>query len=269
MRNFRVTLVAMLLVAAMVAGCGGSEPKAADVIKIGHAVALTGDSSMWGQAEKNALEMEIEKINKAGGVLGKKIQLIAYDTRADATEAVNVTKRLVSQDKVSAIIGPGQSGVAIAMTSVTEPGKVPFLATTATNPKVTVDDKTQKVREYAFRTCFIDPFQGTVAAQFAVKDLKAKSAAVIYDVGSDYSSFLGKYFVEEFNKQKGNIVANEAFRSNELDFRAILGKVKQANPDVVFVPTMQKEAALILKQARDLGIKPNSSVVMAGAVQTS
>ena len=254
MRNFRVTLVAMLLVAAMVAGCGGSAPKAADVIKIGHAVALTGDSSMWGQAEKNALEMEIEKINKAGGVLGKKIQLIAYDTRADATEAVNVTKRLVSQDKVSAIIGPGQSGVAIAMTSVTEPGKVPFLATTATNPKVTVDDKTQKVREYAFRTCFIDPFQGTVAAQFAVKDLKAKSAAVIYDVGSDYSSFLGKYFVEEFNKQKGNIVANEAFRSNELDFRAILGKVKQANPDVVFVPTMQKEAALILKQARDLGI---------------
>ena len=254
MRNFRVTLVAMLLVAAMVAGCGGSEPKAADVIKIGHAVALTGDSSMWGQAEKNALEMEIEKINKAGGVLGKKIQLIAYDTRADATEAVNVTKRLVSQDKVSAIIGPGQSGVAIAMTSVTEPGKVPFLATTATNPKVTVDDKTQKVREYAFRTCFIDPFQGTVAAQFAVKDLKAKSAAVIYDVGSDYSSFLGKYFVEEFNKQKGNIVANEAFRSNELDFRAILGKVKQATPDVVFVPTMQKEAALILKQARDLGI---------------
>ena len=254
MRNFRVTLVAMLLVAAMVAGCGGSEPKAADVIKIGHAVALTGDSSMWGQAEKNALEMEIEKINKAGGVLGKKIQLIAYDTRADATEAVNVTKRLVSQDKVSAIIGPGQSGVAIAMTSVTEPGKVPFLATTATNPKVTVDDKTQKVREYAFRTCFIDPFQGTVAAQFAVKDLKAKSAAVIYDVGSDYSSFLGKYFVEEFNKQKGNIVANEAFRSNELDFRAILGKVKQANPDVVFVPTIQKEAALILKQARDLGI---------------
>ena len=254
MRNFRITLVAMLLVAAMVAGCGGSEPKAADVIKIGHAVALTGDSSMWGQAEKNALEMEIEKINKAGGVLGKKLQLIAYDTRADATEAVNVTKRLVSQDKVSAIIGPGQSGVAIAMTSVTEPGKVPFLATTATNPKVTVDDKTNKVRDYAFRTCFIDPFQGTVAAQFAVKELKAKSAAVIYDVGSDYSAFLGKYFVEEFNKQKGSIVANEAFRSNELDFRAILGKVKQTNPDVVFVPTMQKEAALILKQARDLGI---------------
>lgn len=254
MRNFGFTLIAVILAAALLTGCGGSAPKADDVIKIGHAVALTGDSSMWGQAEKNALEMEIEKINKAGGVLGKKLQLIAYDTRADATEAVNVTKRLVSQDKVSAIIGPGQSGVAIAMTSVTEPGKVPFLATTATNPKVTVDDKTNKVRDYAFRTCFIDPFQGTVAAQFAIKELKATKAAIIYDVGSDYSAFLGKYFVEEFNKQKGQIVANEAFRSNELDFRAILGKVKQTNPDVVFVPTMQKEAALILKQARDLGI---------------
>lgn len=253
MRKFMVSLLAFALLTVLLTGCGGGEQKAADVIKIGHAVALTGDSSMWGQAEKNALEMEIEKINKAGGVLGKKLQLIAYDTRADATEAVNVTKRFVSQDKVAAIIGPGQSGVAIAMTSVTEPGKVPFVATTATNPKVTVDDKTNKVRAYAFRTCFIDPFQGTVAAQFATRELKAKTAAIIYDVGSDYSAFLGKYFIEEFAKQ-GNIVANEAFRSNELDFRAVLGKVKQANPDVVFVPTMQKEAALILKQARDLGI---------------
>jgi len=254
MKNFRLTLAAVAMIAILVTGCGGGDQKPAEVIKIGHAVALTGDNSMWGIAEKNALEMEIEKINKAGGVLGKKLQLIAYDTRADATEAVNVTKRLVSQDKVSAIIGPGQSGVAIAMTSVTEPGKVPFLATTATNPKVTVDDKTNKVRDYAFRTCFIDPFQGTVAAQFASKELKAKTAAVIYDVGSDYSAFLGKYFMEEFVKQGGKVVANEAFRSNELDFRAILGKVKQTNPDVIFVPTMQKEAALVMKQARDLGI---------------
>ncbi|MCX7780057.1 MAG: ABC transporter substrate-binding protein [Negativicutes bacterium] len=243
-------LAAVLLLA--VAGCGGAAKD--DAIKIGHAVALTGDSSMWGQSEKNALEMEIEKINAKGGVLGKKLQLIAYDTRADATEAVNVTKRLVSQDKVVAIIGPGQSGVAIAMSSVTEPGKVALVATTATNPKVTMDDKTNKVRKYSFRTCFIDPFQGTVAAQFATKDLKAKTAAVIYDVGSDYSAWLGKYFITEFEKQGGKIIANEAFRSGELDYRAILGKVKQSNPDVLFIPTMQKEAALVMKQARDLGI---------------
>jgi branched-chain amino acid transport system substrate-binding protein len=243
--------VAAALVAAL-AGCGKKE---ADVIKIGQAVALTGDNSVWGQPEKNAIEMEIAKINEKGGVLGKKLELIAYDTRGDATEGVNVAKRLVS-DGVCAIIGPGQSGVAIAMSSVTEPAHVAFLATTATNPKVTVDDKTNQVRKSAFRMCFIDPFQGTVAAQFAAKDLKLKTAAIIYDVGSDYSSFLGKYFTTEFEKQGGKVVASEAFRSGELDFRAILGKIKGTKPEVLFIPTQQKEASLIMKQASDLGMKP-------------
>ena len=253
MKSKWIAMAILAVFAMTLVGCGG-DAKKEDVIKIGHAVALTGDSSMWGISEKNALEMEIAKINASGGVLGKKLQLIAYDTRADATEAVNVTKRLVSQDKVAAIIGPGQSGVAIAMSSVTEPGKVPMIGTTPTNPKVTVDDKTNQVRKYSFRTCFIDPFQGTVAAQFAAKELKAKTAAVVYDVGSDYSSWLGKYFVEEFTKQGGKVANNEAFRSGELDYRAILGKVKQSTPDVIFIPTMQKEAALVMKQARDLGI---------------
>lgn len=255
-KRFLTIMLMFMFAVCFIAGCGtATTGKDADVIKIGHAVALTGDSSMWGQAEKNALEMEISKINAKGGVLGKKLQLVPYDTRADATEAVNVTKRLINQDKVAAIIGPGQSGVAIAMTSVTEPGKVPFIATTATNPKVTYDDKTNKVRNYAFRACFIDPFQGTVAAQFAFKNLQARTAAVIYDVGSDYSSWLGKYFIDEFTKLGGKIVANEAFRSGELDYRAILGKFKVLAPDVLFIPTMQKEAALVMKQARDLGME--------------
>jgi branched-chain amino acid transport system substrate-binding protein len=241
---------------ALVTACG----KKNDVIKIGHAVALTGDSSMWGQSEKNALDMEIAKLNAKGGVLGKQIQLISYDTRADATEGVNVTKRLVS-DGVCAIIGPAQSGVSIAATAVTEPAGIPFLATTATNPKVTIDDKTGKPRHTAFRTCFIDPFQGTVAAQFAAKNLKLKTAAIIYDVGSDYASWLGKYFSEEFTKQGCKVMASEAFRSGELDFRAILGKIKPQSPDLLFIPGQQKEAALIMKQARDLGIK---AVCMGG-----
>jgi len=147
------------------------------------------------------------------------------------------------------------------MASVTEPANVSFLATTATNPKVTVDDKTNQVRKTAFRMCFIDPFQGTVAAQFAAKDLKLKTAAVIYDVGSDYSAFLGKYFTDEFTKQGGTLVGNEAFRSGELDFRAILGKIKGAKPEILFIPTQQKEASLIMKQAADLGMK---SVYMGG-----
>ncbi|MGA2082643.1 MAG: ABC transporter substrate-binding protein [Holophaga sp.] len=254
--NYSTLIPLAAALCAVFTACG----KKNDTIKIGQAVALTGDSSTWGQSEKNALDMEIAKINEKGGVLGKKIELISYDTRADATEGVNVTKRLVS-DGVCAIIGPGQSGVAIAMTAVTEPAGVPFLATTATNPKVTIDDKTKQVRHTAFRTCFIDPFQGTVAAQFAAKNLKLKTAAIIYDVGSDYSSFLGKYFTDEFVKQGCKVQASEAFRSGELDFRAILGKVKPAKPDLLFIPTMQKEAALIMKQARDLGMK---SVCMGG-----
>lgn len=246
-------ILALAMGSMLLVGCGSKSGDSA-VIKIGHVVALTGDNSIWGQSEKKALEMEVSKINDKGGVLGKKIKLISYDTRGDATEGVNATKRLIS-DGVCAIIGPGQSGVAIAMTSVTEVSKVPFIATTATNSKVTVNDKTNKVNKYAFRTCFIDPFQGTVAAQFAAKDLKLKTAAIIYDVGSDYSSFLGKYFVEEFQKQGGTMVGSEAFRSGELDFRAILGKIKEAKPDIIFIPTQQKEASLIMKQSADLGIK--------------
>ena len=249
-RHTRHLLPWSVALCAALVGCGKKD----DVIKIGHAVALTGDASIWGQSEKNAVDIEVAKINEKGGVLGKKIELVAYDTRADPTEGVNVVKRMLS-DGVCAIIGPAQSGVSIAVSSVTEPANVPFLSTTGTNPKVTVDDKTGQVRHTAFRMCFIDPFQGTVAAQFAAKTLKLKTAAIIYDVGSDYASWLGKYFTEEFTKQGCKVVANEAFRSGELDFRAILGKIKGTNPELVFIPGQQKEAALIMKQATDLGFK--------------
>ncbi len=240
----------MVLLSSLLAACKPAEPQ---TIKIGHLVALTGPSATWGQSEANALKLAVDKINAAGGVNGKKIEVIAYDSRADKLEAVNVVKRMVEQDKVVAIIGPGQSGVANAVREVNNSAKVPLIATTATNPKVTVADDGSVV-PFTFRVCFIDPFQGTVAAQFALKDLQAKSAATLYDVGDEYSQFLSKYFVEAFEKGGGKIIAAEAFRSGELDFRAQLGKIKEGNPDVIFIPTMQKEAALAAKQARDLGI---------------
>ncbi|MGB9840854.1 ABC transporter substrate-binding protein [Thermovenabulum sp.] len=261
-RKISILIIAIILLLIFTSACSSNtstsnqnnQPKEGDFIKIGHLVALTGDASMWGQSEKNALEMEVEKINKSGGVNGKHIKIIPYDTRADAVEAVNAAKRLVEQDKVIAIIGPAQSGVSNAISSVTEQAKIPFIATTATNPLVTVPKEGQ-VRKYAFRVCFIDPFQGRVAAQFAYTKLNAKKAAILYDVGSDYSSWLAKYFEDSFKEIGGEIVAKEAFRSGELDYRAMLGKIKQANPDVIFIPTAQKEAALAAKQARDLGIK--------------
>jgi branched-chain amino acid transport system substrate-binding protein len=247
------------LLALSLAACGTSSSSttapAADSkepIKIGHEVALTGGSSLWGQSEKQALEMEIEKINAAGGVLGRPLELIAYDNKADQTEGVNVAKRLVG-DKVVAIIGPAQSGVGIAASSVTEGAKTIMIGTTTTNTKLTVNDD-GSVKPYTFRTCFIDPYQGKVAATFALKSLKVTKAAVLMDVGSDYSQGLSQYFKETFTAGGGTIVAEEAFRSEELDYRAQLGKIKDAGAELLFIPTMQKEAGLAMKQAKDLGL---------------
>ena len=226
---------------------------AADVIKIGHTVSLTGGASMWGQSEARALDMLVKKINDAGGVLGKKIEFVRYDNRNDGVEAVNVARRLVS-DGVVAVIGPAQSGNSIASAPVFERAGIPMVVTTATNPYVTIDQRSGKVRPFAFRPCFIDPFQGTVAARFAVTDLGAKKGAILYDVGSDYGQWLAKYFEEAFVEKGGAIVAKEAFRTDELDYRAQLGKMKDLAPDVIFIPTSQKEAAMAAKQARDLGI---------------
>jgi branched-chain amino acid transport system substrate-binding protein len=243
-------LLVVFLLSSVLVAC---TPAAPQTIKIGHLVALTGPNATWGQSEANAVAMAVDKVNAAGGVNGKKIEIISYDSRADKLEAVNAAKRMIEQDKVVAIIGPGQSGVANAVREVNNSAKVPLVATTATNPTVTVADD-GKVVPYTFRVCFIDPFQGTVAGQFAMKDLGAKTAAVLYDIGDEYSQYLGQYFTAAFEKSGGKIVANEAFRSGELDFRAQLGKIKEGNPDVVFIPTMQKEAALAAKQARELGI---------------
>ena len=139
MKRMLRLLAALVVVLALLAGCS-KEAKKEATIKIGHQVALTGPSATWGQSEANALKMAVEKINAAGGVLGKKIEVIAYDNRADRLEAVNVAKRLVEQDKVVAIIGPAQSGVTNAIREVNNAAKVPVVATTATNPKVTVND---------------------------------------------------------------------------------------------------------------------------------
>lgn len=224
-----------------------------DTIKIGANVSLTGPSSMWGISELNALKMTAEKINQEGGVLGKKIEIISYDNRAFPPEAVIVNQRLIARDHVAAIIGLGQSGTFIAARTVAEEGKTPQIGTTPTNPFATVTED-GKVFEYAFRVCFIDPFQGKVAANFAYQELGARVAAIVYDVGSDYSAWLAQYFMDNFRALGGKVIKKEAFRSGELDFRAILGKIKPFPIDILYVPTMQKEGGLIAKQARELGI---------------
>ncbi|MGE5633293.1 MAG: ABC transporter substrate-binding protein [Caulobacteraceae bacterium] len=255
-KSLALLLICIFIVSIGLTGCvSKSEQTAAsagDTIKVGWMGSLTGDQAVWGQCELNTVKMLFEEINAKGGVLGKKLEVIGYDTKGDPQEAVNVAKRLTGQDKVVAILGPNASGNAIPIAPVLEQAKVPDIATVATNPKVTVLDG--KVKPYNFRVCFIDPYQGAVAAGYAFDVLKAKNAAVLYDVGDDYSQGLTQFFEEYFVKKGGTIVAKEGFKSGDVDFRPQLSKIKAANPDVIFMPYFFKEVALSSNQARELGI---------------
>ncbi|MEG0306658.1 MAG: ABC transporter substrate-binding protein [Clostridium sp.] len=253
-KNIRLIAVLLIICVSFIyVGCSKkSAGSKDDVIKVGWIGSLTGDQAVWGQCESNTVKMFFDDINASGGILGKKIEIVAYDTRGDATEAVNAVKRLTGQDKVVAIIGPNASGQAIPISTVLEEMKVPDIATVATNPKVTILDG--KVKPYNFRVCFIDPYQGAVAAGYAAEILGAKTAAVLYDIGDDYSQGLTQYFTETFEAKGGKIVAKEGFKTGDVDFRPQLTKIKAQNPDIVFMPYFFKEVALSANQARELGI---------------
>ncbi|MDF2590872.1 MAG: transporter substrate-binding protein [Clostridia bacterium] len=250
-----VLLCVLLVFSLALSGCGQkstSTGAANDTIKIGWMGSLSGDQAVWGQCEFDTVKMLVEEANAKGGILGKKLEVIGYDTKGDPQEAVNVAKRLTGEDKVVAILGPNASGNAIPIAPVLEAAKVPDIATVATNPKVTVLDG--KVKPYNFRVCFIDPYQGAVAAGYAAEVLKAKNAAILYDVGDDYSQGLTQFFEDYFVKSGGTIVAKEGFKSGDVDFRPQLSKIKATNPDVIFMPYFFKEVALSANQARELDI---------------
>lgn len=258
MRKKVLSLVSVIMIFTLIlTGCGGNgntSSGSGDVIKIGWIGSLTGDQAVWGTCESNTVKMLVEEVNANGGILGKKVEAICYDTKGDASEAVNAVKRLISQDKVVAIIGPNASGQALAISSVLEQYKVPDIATVATNPKVTVNDN-GSVKPYNFRVCFIDPYQGAVAAGYAYDKLGYKNAAILYDVASDYSQGFTEFFEKTFTEKGGKIVAKEGFKEGDVDFRPQLSKIKEANPDVILMPYYYKEVALSANQARELGIK--------------
>ena len=257
MRGKVLSLISVLLIfTLMLSGCGGSgstSNTSEDVIKIGWIGSLTGDQAVWGTCESNTIKMLIEETNANGGILGKKLEGVYYDTKGDAAEAVNAVKRLISQDKVVAILGPNASGQALAISSVLEQYKVADIATVATNPKVTVNDD-GSVKPYNFRVCFIDPYQGAVAAGYAYDKLGYKNAAILYDVASDYSQGFTEFFEKTFTEKGGKIVAKEGFKEGDVDFRPQLSKIKEANPDIILMPYYYKEVALSANQARELGI---------------
>ena len=261
MKKFRFValLAAMVMLVALVAGCGGGakeEKKAADAneIVIGGNFELSGNVATFGSAAANGAQLYFDEVNAAGGVLNKKIKFVNLDNKSDATEAANVATRLITQDKVVAILGATTSGDTLGFIQVAADNKIPVVSSSATNPDVTVDPNTKQVREYIFRACFIDPFQGTVMANFALKDLQAKTAVIYVDNNSPYSKGLAQFFKESFTKQGGKIVGEEAFVPEDQDFKATLTKIKGMNPDVVYLPGYYEQVGKIVKQAREVGI---------------
>ncbi|MEH7333262.1 ABC transporter substrate-binding protein [Neobacillus drentensis] len=247
--------MSLMMAAGVMAGCGSAstsgDAEKGGTIKIGANLELSGGVASYGQSVKEGVELAFEEINKKG-IDGKKLKLVAVDNKSDAAEATNGAIKLVSQDKVSAIIGSATSTNTLAQVQIAQDNKVPLITPTATN--ATITNKDGKVNDFVFRTCFIDPFQGTVAATFALDTLKVKSAAVIIDSSSDYSKGLASSFKANFKKNGGTIVAEEAYVAKDTDFNAILTNIKAKNPDYVFLPGFYEEVGLIVKQARALGI---------------
>ena len=253
-RSFKkaaAVLTVVVLMAGMLAGCGN---QASDGIKIGLLNEMTGGNATFGQSSANGAKMAIKEANAKGGLLGKQIQAVIADNKSEPSESANAMTKLVTQDKVVAVTGVFASSNAIAASNVAEVSKVPFLAVGATNPKVTVDEKSGKVKEHTFRICFIDPFQGTVGANFVLNTLKHKKAAILVDNSSDYSKGLSAFFKDAFTKGGGSILLEEAYLQKDQDFKTILTKVKAANPEVIYVPGYYEEVGKIVKQARELGI---------------
>jgi len=249
-RVFGFILAAAMIIAAFT-GCGQSAASQNE-IKIGLNYELSGAAASYGQNTLNGIMMAIDEINAAGGVQGKKIVPVKSDNKSDPAEATSIATKLASGEKVTAILGPATTGATKATIPVATKNKVPVISASATADDVTVD--ANGVKDYIFRICFNDSFQGTVAANFAMKNLNAKSAVVFMDNGNDYGKGLAKNFKETFTKAGGTIVDEEAFVTGDKDFNAILTKVKDKKFDILLIAGYYNEAGLIIKQARDLGI---------------
>jgi branched-chain amino acid transport system substrate-binding protein len=238
----RLLCGAVLLSLATLAG------RAAEPIKIGEVGPLTGKDAAFGQQGHRGIQMAVDEINAKGGVLGRPLEVVAADNQSKAGDSATAAKKLLSRDKVVALLGDGTSTNCNEITPIAQAAKIPFIATTATSPDVT------EKRDYIFRTCFIDPFQGAVLAKFAQKTMKVKRVALMTSVSAAYSVGLSKVFREQFTKVGGDVTIEQKYSEGDKDFRAQLTAIKAAKPDAIAVTGFYTEAALICKQARDLGI---------------
>ncbi|MEE1059365.1 MAG: ABC transporter substrate-binding protein [Treponema sp.] len=240
------------VLALTLASCSKAESNS---VKIGGIFPLSGQVAVYGVECKNGVDLAIEEINAAGGINGKPVVLVSEDDEGNPDKTVNAFKKLSTKDGVKVVIGSLTSGCTQAITTLSQASKVVQIAPAATAPAIT------DAGDFIFRACFIDPFQGTVGGKFAAETLGKKRAAILYDIGNDYSVGLADNFKIAFTKAGGSIVSEESYATNDKDFNAQLTKIKNANPDVVYLPDYYGTVALIAKQLRAQGI----DVPMVGA----
>jgi len=227
---------------------GGATTASGEIV-IGMYGSLTGDGASFGQSSREATEMAVAEVNAAGGLLGgRKFKLLIEDDQSKPEEAASAVTKLITQDKVVAVLGEVASRRSLAAAPIAQRYTVPMITPSSTNERVT------EVGDYIFRVCFIDPFQGEVLAKFAFGDLKAKKAAVLKDIQQDYSVGLTDSITRSFTALGGQVLAPVSYSSGDGDFRAVLTQVRSQKPDVLFVTGYYPEAAIIARQARELGI---------------
>ncbi len=241
------SLVGLFGLTLLTSGCGGGGDQ--NEILVGEFSSLTGTAATFGTSTHNGLMIAVEEINSTGGIFGKKVKLLTEDTQSKPEEAATVVTKLINRDKVKAMIGEVASGRSLAAAPICQSNGVPMVSPASTNPKVT------QVGDYIFRICYIDPFQGAVLARFAFNSLKVKRVATLKDVKNEYSVGLAEFFAAEFKRLGGEIIAEQAYSEGDNDFKAQLTDLKGSNPEMIFVPGYYTEAALLVKQARDLNIK--------------
>lgn len=217
-------------------------------IKIGHYASLTGKDAAFGVASRKGIILAVEELNARGGVLGRKVEYLVEDIQSKSGESATAVKKLISRDKVVAMLGANASSNSLEAAPICQNAKIPMMAISSTNPKVT------EIGDYIFRICFIDPFQGAVLAKFARTSLKAQRVALLTSVNSPYSTGLSGVLRERFTALGGEIVAEQKYSEGDKDFRAQLTAIRSARPDVIAATGFYSEAALICIQARSLGL---------------
>lgn len=260
LKRYASVFLASSLVVGVLAGCNGKGNSStgnnggdSKEIKIGLNLELSGPVASYGSGISKGAKLAIDEINKSGGIDGKKIKTVEIDNKSDASEATSAAIKLATQEKVVAQIGSATSGNTVAAVQIANKYKMPVIGPSATSETVTVDGK-GNLNEYAFRTCFIDPFQGQIAANFAANTLKAKNVAIFSDSSSDYAKGLAKAFKDTIEKNGGKVVAQESYVAKDTDFKSTLTRLKSKKPDFIYIPGYYQEVGLIIKQARAAGI---------------